>query len=179
MRTLQILVQLIGALTLLSASALAAVAIFTNEFRLRDDTAPALRNDVRFVLNWGGLEIDQEYKVIHSYRSAVSLGDYIEYHCLQLENFLPEPRTAPAWVRGPEKDVIMTQARDLFAATGQIRRCFGAGAAPNEQTTAFFVHQLELNRAHDLSVDEPHITGGEVIFFHQPTNRLLYVGFET
>ncbi|MFN0023593.1 MAG: hypothetical protein ACKVS5_06805 [Parvularculaceae bacterium] len=180
MRALQILLQLIGGVTLLAAAALVAFGISNDEVRFSDDDTPAKTGVVRLILNWSGLDDEQDYKVVHSFRSVVSpLGDYIDYHCLQVEKFSPDARIAPTWVVGPEKDAIMAQARDLFSAAGKLGRCFGDGVEANDQTTAFFVHNLELNRSHDLSVDEPHITGGEVIFFHQPTNRLLYVGFET
>lgn len=130
----------------------------------------ASKSDVIPVFNWGGLDPNQKFEVLSSYDSpAHFMGDYLRHYCIQASEFTP--KKPEEWVRGPETNELYVQARNIAANTARIENCFGPGVSSNSTEVSAYIWQLRATRN--------FVTGVEIIMYHVPTKRILYVGLET
>lgn len=171
MRILTIIFAIVGALSVLSVF-IGASLFFYGMNSSGEKINQASKKDALFILNWGGLDSSQNYKVLHSYQSPSHfLGDHLDYYCLQLEIFEPGERSTSDWVFGVEDSPLFNEARKLVASSGEVDKCFNAQITGIENNVAAYVWGMHINGR--------HITGAQIILYHQPTNRLLYVSLET
>jgi hypothetical protein len=151
----------------------AAVAFFAYQMGpSAEKVNKASKKDVLFILNWGGLENTQDYEVLSSYQSPQTfLPDHLDYYCLQLEKFNPNSEGESTWVFGTEETSLINEARKLLASSGKASQCFNTPISGIEQDVAAYIWAV---RVHGRNV-----SGAQIIFYHKPTNRLLYVSLET
>lgn len=132
----------------------------------------ASAKDVLFVLNWGGLNNTQNHKVLYSYQSPAHFqGDHLDYYCIQLEEFVPNSRNQSSWVFGSEDNELINQARKFVASSGKAGECFNAEVLGVEQNVAAYIWAAHINGR--------NVSGAQIILYHEPSNRVLYVSFET
>ena len=63
-----------------------------------DRTNTATKDSVQFVFNWGGININQDYKVLSSFESQRSLtGDHLDHYCIQITDFSPSGNEKENW----------------------------------------------------------------------------------
>lgn len=139
---------------------------------LSEKTDKASKEDAVFVLNHGNIVTDQDYEVIYSYESSSHpLGDHTDYYCLEIEKFELNPKFDNDWVKGPEKNEVYINARDITSSIGDIGKCFKGEKDPNSENIFANIWSIKINR--------DYVIGGRVILYHEPTKRVLYVSFET
>ncbi|MDB6062683.1 MAG: hypothetical protein JWM78_2786 [Verrucomicrobiaceae bacterium] len=132
----------------------------------------ASKKDTEFVLNWGGVNNSQNYKVINSYQSSKTfLRDHLDHYCLQLDSFNPNSQEASNWVFGPEENSLISDARKLLASSGDAAQCFNEPVSGIEQDIAAYIWAVRIHGR--------NVSGAQIIFYHKKTNRLLYVSLET
>lgn len=137
-----------------------------------ESAKPAEEGKVAFVLNQGSLNSKQGYSVIRSYRSQRSLdGDHIDFHCIQLSEFIPNERFQSEWVFGVEKEPLLAEARSSAFSLGEPKACFGSDIEPDSPDVAAFISSM--------NVFSRHVEGADITFFHKPTMRLLYVSYSS
>jgi hypothetical protein len=166
------LLQVLGALALLALLGAAALSVHAL-FLQRDVTEPASTKEVAFVLNWGGIDSKQNYSVVSTYKSPVSInGDHIEVHCIQLTSFEPDATQKESWRVGPDPNPLISKALSQAANLGQSEKCFSK--APGSDLTGIhsFVWGMHL-RGRD------RIEGAQILLYEPSTQRLLYVSHET
>lgn len=129
-------------------------------------------DDVLFVLNWGGLNADQDFSVLFgSDTPPLWNGDYASHYCIQLSEFEPDESHSNGWIRGPEKDVLFAKAREIATRMGNATQCFGRVFDADSPNVAAYIWAV---RTHSRRV-----SGFEIILHDDLTNRLLFVGHET
>lgn len=132
----------------------------------------ASKKDTLFILNWGGLDNTQQYEVLHSYQSAPHfLGDHLDYYCLQLETFTPNSRNQESWVFGAEENSLINEARTFVFSSAEAERCFNEKLSGLEDSIAAYIWAIR--------VHSRHVSGAQIIFYHRPSNKVLYVSLET
>ena len=63
------------------------ILLMISQFTYKDQIDKATKNDVRFVLNWSGLDSDRIQEVTHSYSSSVSFtGDHLDAYAIKISN---------------------------------------------------------------------------------------------
>ena len=170
MKFLRIALEVIGALSLLVVSA-AAVWIFRSAGA--DKVNRAKPQDVRFILNWGGIPTNQDICVIASYQSARSpAGDHLDYYCIQLSKFeVPGPEKAE-WHDGPEQNPLLVKALELgINSTGRYGDCFPSVEDATSGALKIMFSSVVL---HDR---EP--TAADIILYDPRSKRLYYVSYQT
>ncbi len=99
------------------------------------------------------------------------MGDHIDYYCLQLEKFHSDSIVENRWVFGPEEDLLINEARSRVASIGKAEKCFNARVSGLEESVAAFIWAIHINGR--------FVSGAQIILYHKPSNRILYVSFET
>jgi hypothetical protein len=166
------LLQIIGVLALLALLG-AAAFIVHSVFLQREVTAAASAREVAFVLNWGGINPNQSYSVVSTYKSPVSMhGDHLEVHCIQLSSFEVAEMQKEGWRVGPDPNPLVAKALSQAANLGQSEKCFSKGAASDLTGVHSFVWAMHFR-------GREHIEGAQVLLYEPATRRLLYVSHET
>lgn len=170
MKFLRIALEVIGALSLLVVLAASAWIFRSASADKVNKTKP---QDVRFILNWGGIPTNQNIKVIASYESARSFtGDHVDYYCIQLSKFeVPGPEKAE-WHNGPEENPILAEALELgINSTGQYGDCFPSVEDATSGALKIMFWSVILHGR------EP--TAADIILYDPRNKRLYYVSYKT
>lgn len=171
MRIIKNILAILGALTVFIVVP-GLASLFYQISPAAEKINDASKNDVLFVFNWGGLDSTQNYEVLYSYQSPRQFqGDHLDYYCLQLEKFEPNSRNKSSWVFGSEENSLINEARELVASSGKAEECFDTKISGIEQDVAAYIWAVHINGR--------HVSGAQIILYHKPSNRALYVSFET
>jgi len=102
--------QIIGALSLL-LFVIAAIVIGSDIYSgMSERFNKATPKDTLFILNWGGIPTNQNFKVIASYQSRRSFtGDHVDYYCIELPKFEVADIQKNEWHDGPEENYSSTE----------------------------------------------------------------------
>jgi hypothetical protein len=166
------LLQVLGALALLAVVGLGVFVVHALYLQ-REETTPASSREVVFVLNWGGINPNQSYSVVSTYKSLVSMhGDHLEVHCIQLVSFEVDAMQREGWRVGPDPNPLIAKVLSQAATLGQSEKCFSKNASSDLSGVGSFVWGVHL-RGRD------HIEGAQVLLYEPATRRLLYVSHET
>jgi len=170
MRWVRIGLEIVGALSLVFLGVL-AVWIFRDTAFERINKAN--RKDVLFVLNWGGVSTDQDFKVIASYRSPRSLtGDHLDYYCIELSKFEIAEWAKDEWHDGPEQNPLLAEALEL--ALNDARQHGDCFPSPEEADSAAMKIMFCYVILHDR---QP--TAADIILYNPKNKRLYYVSYKT
>jgi hypothetical protein len=171
MKAVRLILMALGVLFLTAIVGVAAAWTYSrSQYSERIDRAG--EKDVVIVLNWGGLNRNQPYKVISSYQSQQSFtGDHEDYFCIQITEFRPDARNVTEWVFGEELNSIIADARRLAFKVGEPANCFGQILPADSSDVAAYIWSIDLHGRFPASAN--------IIFYHRPTNRLLYVSYKT
>src|ERR1700675_2136296 len=111
MKWLRPCLQIIGALSLV-LMAVAAIAVAWGIYNgTSEKFNKATRKDSLFILNWGGISTNQNFRVVASYQSPRSFtGDHLDYYCIDLPKFEVADAEKVEWHDGPEKNPLLAEA---------------------------------------------------------------------
>jgi len=170
-QSLRIVLDFLGVLFLLAIFALGGIYIYTFSPGT-DKVNQATPEQVKFVLNWGGIKGNQDYSVVFSYEQRNHfLPDHLVYYCLQLSDLSVDERQRDDWKVGPETNPVFSGVIDIAANSGKSNECFTNHAQPNSkevQTLFWAVHTHGRFPA-----------GAQVLLYETSSRRLLYVDYET
>lgn len=72
--------------------------------------------DALFILNWGGIPTNQDFRILSSYKSSRNItGDHIDAYCIELSRFEIADYAKEQWQDGPEKNPLLAEALQLGA----------------------------------------------------------------
>lgn len=165
--------QTVGALSLLLLAA-AAVAVALGIYSgTSEKFNKATRKDSLFILNWGGISTNQDFKVVASYQSPRSLtGDHLDYYCIELPKFEVADAEKNEWQDGPENNPLLAEALELAANDARMHGdCFPAAGQVNSEAMKIMFVSVTL---HDR---EP--TAADIILYDTQNRKLYYVSFKT
>ena len=170
MKFVRIVLQSIGALTLIL---LVAVAVYA--FSSFSGTKKSLdKDDAVFVLNWAGLNTAQQWSVIDGSISQRNItGDHADYYCIQLEDLAITQPNPIEWRAGPETNELLAEA--LEKAIGWAKHegatCFPPFEVANSEQMQILFWGMN---THGRSP-----AGAQVLLLQPSTKRLFYVSFDT
>jgi hypothetical protein len=170
MKWFRIGLEVIGASSLLFFGVVAAWT-FHNSTSERVNTAK--RKDVLFVLNWGGVSTNQDFKIIASYQSPRSFtGDHLDYYCIELSKFEVSDYEKNDWHDGPEQNPLLADALELSVNDArQHGDCFPSADEANSATMKIMFWSVELHGRQPTSAD--------IILYNPKNKRLYYVSYKT
>lgn len=132
----------------------------------------ATSEDVRFVLNWGGLNAKQNYKVVSSIESTTSLtGDHLDHYCIQLSETTGASPQKNEWL-SPDKLSwpLLEVAANVFEM-GKATKCFSATSLSTlTDATAYFW---------STTLHGQRVTAYDAMLIDTKTKRLFYVSLKT
>jgi len=170
MKAFRIVLEILGILFLIGIVALGGMYFYG--FNDNEKINRANENQVKFVLNWGGLNVKQNYSVISSYEQQNSfLRDHLIYYCLQLSEFGVDSNHQKDWNAGPEANPVFSDVIELAANSGKSNECFTQHAQPNSKEVQVLFWAV---RTHGRFP-----TGAQVLLYETSSRRLLYVDYET
>jgi len=162
--------QIFGALALVALVAVAGYVAYLYVSN-SDRTDSATNDGVKFVLNWGGLDANQGYKVLHSFESQRSLtGDHLDHYCIQIADFSPAIEERENWTPLAGLDGWAKEAASRAYASGDAPECFERALAESPELQAYVWSVT----AHGRNVE-----AYDIILFDAQTKRLLYVSDKT
>jgi hypothetical protein len=170
MKWVRIGLEVLGATFLLGAVGLGAWIVWGNS---SNKFNKASRKDVQFILNWGGLSPNQEYKIISSFESARSFtGDHLDYYCIELSKFDVAERAKNEWHDGPETNPLLSDALQLAVEDARHHGgCIPAIEQANSSAMKIMFPQVV---AHNRFA-----TAAEIILYDPEKRMLYYVSFKT
>ena len=125
-----------------------------------------------FTLNHGNITTEQNFEVIYSQQSPPVLnGDHLDFYCIQLEKFEFQSPNESEWIYGKESNPLFSEARKQTSRMADIANCFDGETNAESENIASKIWSIHAGRN--------HLEGAVVIMYHKPTNRLLYVSFQT
>jgi hypothetical protein len=166
------------ALEVIGASALLAVAIGTIWF-IHDMTSTkasidtAKGKDALFILNWGGIPTNQDFRILSSYRSPRSMtGDHIDAYCIELSKFEVADYAKDQWQNGPEKNPLLAEALQLGADDAhEHARCFPSAKEADSEGMRIMFGSVILHGRQPSAAD---------IILYAPKSKILYyVSYKT
>ncbi len=170
MKWLRVGLEIVGALSLLL---LLVGAVWIVRQGTSDKVNRAKREDALFILNYGGIATNQNFKVIASYESARSFtGDHLDYYCIELPKFEIADYAKQGWHDGPEKNPLLVEAlklgiNDVRAHTD----CFPSADEANSEAVQIMFGSVTLHGQWPTAAD--------IILYEQKRNRLYYVSYKT
>jgi hypothetical protein len=169
MKWVRLGLQIVGAAALLGLGVFAWM-IYRD---MTEHVGAAGKNDVLFVLNWGGIKTDQEVRVIGSYRSPRSLtGDHLDSYCIQISKFELADLGKNEWHDGPAANPILADALELAVNDArQHASCFPTFAEANSSAMKISFTSVVLN--------DSQATAADIILYAPKTKMLYYVSFKT
>lgn len=161
--------EVFGALSLLMLVVLAVLIVYS----LRDKVNTAEKRDAVFILNWGGIPTNQDFKIISSYRSARNItGDHLDYYCIELPRFEVAENEKEQWHDGPETNPVLAEALQLGVDTARLHGdCFPSIDRANSEAMKIMLCSVTL---HDR-----YPTAADIILYDSKTRRLYYVSYKT
>jgi hypothetical protein len=169
MKWVRLGLQIIGAAALLALSGFGWM-IYGD---MTEHVGAAGKNDVLFVLNWGGIKTDQEISVIGSYRSPRNLtGDHSDSYCIQISKFELADFAKDEWHDGPAANPILADALELAVNDArQHASCFPTFDEANSS-----VMKISFT---SVVVHDGQATAADIILYAPKTKMLYYVSFKT
>jgi hypothetical protein len=162
--------QAFGALALAVAVAIIGYVIYIFASN-SDQTNTAMKADVLFVLNWGGLKPSQEYKVLSSFISGRSLnGDHLDHYCIQITDFSPSASEKQNWSQVSALGSTAQEAALQAQTNGDAEQCFGRELGKSPELQAYIW---------SVTIHGHVVTAYDIILFDPQTKRLLYVSDKT
>jgi hypothetical protein len=170
MKWFRIALEMIGAASLLAVMGFGSWHLYSDS---SEKVNKATRKDAMFILNWGGLSPDQDYRITSSYESSRSFtGDYLDYYCIELPKFEVAEWAKDQWHEGPETDSLLANALEL--ALNDARQhdgCIPSVQEANSTGIKIMFRQVVL---HDR---QP--TAADIILYDSQKQKLYYVSFKT
>jgi hypothetical protein len=170
MKFVRIVLQSIGALTLLLLLAV-AVYVFSSFSRSKNATD---KDDAVFVLNWAGLNTAQQWTIIDGSISPRNItGDHVDYYCIQLEDTSIKQHHPPDWRTGPETNELLSEALEqaISWAKHEGAACFPSFDHANSERMKI--------RFWGMNTHGRAPAGAQVLLLDPATKRLFYVSFDT
>jgi hypothetical protein len=169
MKWLRLSLEAVGGLALLSALIFAG-GIYSD---FSEKVNKATRKDVLFVLNWGGLPAEQDYKVVASYQSPRNFtGDHLDYFCIDLPRYEVAQWAKTDWQEAPEQNPLLAEALDLaLAAAREHGDCIPSPEEVKTTGTKIMFQKVVL-RSHQA-------TAADIILYAPHKRVLYYVSFKT
>jgi len=172
MKALRISLQIIGALTL---GAILLIALWLLLFSRLTPSSPLNKSDAVFVLNWAGIDNNQNWEVIESSVSTRSFtGDHTDFYCIQLEQLnIDEKSLQEDWRQGPEENALFAEAVESAAmwAHHEGSECFPSPELANSsRMQIMFQSVISHNR---------RATAAKVILLEPESKKLFYVSYKT
>ena len=146
---------------------------FTQANNAKEKVNLATKKDVLFIMNSAELDSSQNYKILSSYQSKpyFLINDHLDYYCIQLEKFNSRIGSISQWKFGKEESLVFNHVRTTIASSGKAEQCFNTVVTGIDKNVAAYIKTLKLSNR--------NIHGAQIIFYHQPSNRILYVSLET
>jgi hypothetical protein len=133
----------------------------------------AKKKDVLFILNWGGITTNQDFKIIASYESARSLtGDHLDYYCIDLPEFQVADYAKDQWHDGPEKDPVLAEALKLGLDDARRK----AGCLPSAEEANSVAMKILFE---SVVVRDHWPTAADIILYEPKSGRLYFVSYKT
>jgi len=130
------------------------------------------RNNALFVLKWGGISTNQDFKVTSSYNSARNLtGDHLDYYCIDLATFEVADYAKEQWQDGPEKNPLLADAlRSGIEAAREHGNCMPPVEQANSAAMKIMFWSVTLHGRYPSAAD---------IILYPSSRRLYYVSYKT
>ena len=173
MKWLRITLQVIGALSLLVVATAGPWLAYNLHKETSERINVAKPKDALFILNWGGIPTNQNFKVIASYQSQQSLtGDHLDYYCIELLKFEVADFAKEEWRDGPETNPLLAEALELAVNDArQYADCFPSFEEANSPAMkAMFWSMVTHGR-------QP--SAADIILYDPKSKRLYYVSYKT
>ena len=170
MKWFRVALEVIGAASLLAVVGFGSWNLYSNS---SERVNKANSKDALFILNWGGLSTDQDYRIISSYESSRSFtGDHLDYYCVELPKFEVAERAKNQWHDGPETDSLLANALELAVNDAhQHGGCIPSVQEANAAAMKIMFWQVVL---HDRQA-----TAADIILYDSRKQMLYYVSFKT
>jgi len=170
---LRLCLQTIGAFSLLLLVAAAVTVAFGIYSGTSEKLNKATRKDSLFILNWGGIPTNQDFKVIARYESPRSFtGDHLDYYCIELPKFEVAEAEKNEWHDGPENDPLLSEALEFAVNDARMHGdCLPTASQANSEAMKIMFVSVTL---HDR---EP--TADDIILYDTKNRKLYYVSFKT
>jgi len=172
MKVIRIFLQIIGAIAL-GTFLLIVVWFFLNS--PFSSKSASNKNDAVFILNWAGINKNQDWKIIESSISARNMtGDHADYYCIQLEHFdMNSMRLKKEWRQGPEKNALLATAVEdaVEWAIYEGSKCFPTSDVANSSSMKIMFWSVKIHGRHP--------SAAKVILYQPETKRLFYVSYST
>ena len=170
MKWFRVALEVIGAASLLAVVGFGSWNLYSNS---SERVNQASRKDALFILNWGGLSTDQNYKVTSSYESSRNFtGDHLDYFCIELPKFEVAEWAKNEWHDGPEKDSLLAEALELAVNDAhQHGGCIPSVKEANSAAMKIMFWQVVLHDRQAMAAD--------IILYDSQKQMLYYVSFKT
>jgi len=171
MKWVRLILQIVGALSL-ALFVIAAVVIGWDAYTaMSEHINKATPRDALFILNWGGIPTNQNFKVIGSYQSRRSFtGDHFDYYCIELPKFEVADSEKNHWHDGPEENPLLAAALET-AASSPLAPCF----PPFEQVNS----KAMKIKFESVTLHDGFPEGADIILYDTERRMLYYVSFMT
>jgi hypothetical protein len=169
----RLILQIVGALSL-ALFVIAAVVIGWDAYTaMSEHINKATPRDTLFILNWGGIPTNQNYKVIGSYQSRRSFtGDHLDYYCIELPKFEVADEQKNQWHDGPEENPLLAEALELAVSNAHVDLpCFPPFEQVNSKAMKIKFENVTLHDGFPEGVD--------IILYDTERRMLYYVSFMT
>jgi len=168
MKWLRWVLGAIGVLSLLAVTFAGVWVLRASSERTNADG----RNNALFVLKWGGISTNQDFKVTSSYNSARNLtGDHLDYYCIDLATFEVADYAKEQWQDGPEKNPLLADAlRSGIEAAREHGNCMPPVEQANSAAMKIMFWSVTLHGRYPSAAD---------IILYPSSRRLYYVSYKT
>ena len=172
MKVIRALLQIIGALALVAFLFIVVWFFLNSPFSPKNASN---KNDAVFILNWAGIDKNQDWKIIESSASARNItGDHVDYYCIQLQRFdVDKIPLQEEWRHGPEKDPLLATAVEDAAkwAIYEGSKCFPPPEVANSSSMKIMFWSVTTHGRYPAAA--------KVILYQPETKRLFYVSYST
>ena len=172
MKWLRIALEVIGVISLLMMAIGAAWFIHAiTSTKANIDTAK--RKDALFILNWGGIPTNQDFRILSSYRSSRNItGDHIDAYCIELSRFEIADYAKEQWQDGPEKNPLLAEALQLGANDAhEHASCFPSAKEADSEGMRIMFWSVVLHGRQPSAAD--------IILYAPRSKMLYYVSYKT
>lgn len=171
MKFLKLALQTTGAVSLLAVLGMGCWILYGNS---RDKINKSSRKDALFILNWGGLPTNQDFRILSSYESSRTFtGDHLDYYCIVLPKFEISVQTKDQWHDGPESDPLLVSA--LETAINDAHEA-GGGCIPSIQEANSPAMKMLFP---SVVLSNRYALAGDIILYDSKRRMLYYVGYKT
>ncbi len=172
MKVIRIILQIIGAFVLGAFLLIVVWSFLNSPFSSKKVSN---KNDAVFILNWAGINKNQDWKIIESSISARNMtGDHVDYYCIQLEHFDVNKRQLhEEWKQGPEKNDLLAAAVENAVEWAILdgSKYFPSSNIANSSSMKIMFWSVTTHGRRP--------TAAKVILYQPETKRLFYVSYDT